>query len=666
MEEQQATDKVPATEAAQETGASQEAGAKGTTGARRSSRASGAKKATANTGRSTGTKRRATGGRTAGSRGKKAGQEVATGTDHQEVEWQFDADDLERVRGWLGERASGTGPVVGPGSTDDLVDAYYDTGDWRLYRAGYALRVRKAGDGTEATMKSLAASVEGSLKRRREISEPLSDGEVATLKETSGPVGVRLKALVGGREVRKLFEIRTNRQTFALGSGDEGSQNGASGGEEVVEDASGDVRSPSDGGRLGEIVLDSSEIPLGDGGESSRLMRVEVEVGAEAATDPGVRGIVGELEGTSLGLRPARISKFEAGLFATGLSPEVSEDTGPTEVDASGSIGEMAFAVLRRLFATMRSHEAGTRLGEDPEELHDMRVATRRMRAAMRLFEDALPERARWLREELRWVAGALGDVRDLDVQMEQVAGWANEEGPEAFADISSALKERRGAARERMLEALDSDRYARFEASFAEMLRRGPSGADPASANGSSAGGASKSAGTPVLQAAPGLLEGRYRRWRKAAGRLDGDSSPEEYHDLRKKGKRLRYALEFFSGVYGGEAVGALVKPLKAVQDSLGQHQDATVTSDLLREIVGESPKMPPKTAFAMGILAQRRLGEAAGIRGALHQMDEYRLLTRGKAWKNFEGLMEKERRAAEKREKGSGASAKGKKKGK
>ena len=69
-------------------------------------------------------------------------------------------------------------------------------------------------------------------------------------------------------------------------------------------------------------------------------------------------------------------------------------DLGPTEIDATLSCGEVAFAILRRHFAAMVAHEPGVRLGEDPEELHDMRVATRRLRAALKLYSDALPKRA--------------------------------------------------------------------------------------------------------------------------------------------------------------------------------------------------------------------------------------------------------------------------------
>lgn len=604
-----------------------------------------------------------------GRRSTGAGRKAPAGTDHEEVEWQFDADDLGRVEDWLAGTAVDFGVVVGSGSVDEIVDGYYDTGDWRLYRAGYALRVRETKDGAEATMKSLAPA-EGNLRRRREISEPLKDGEIGVPRSSRGLVGERLRILIGKREVQRIFQVRTSRKTYPLSvaAEDGGTSDGTPDGSasvEVVQDAAGDVRESSGGGedgsnaRVGEVVLDSSEIPLGEAEETVGLTRVEVEVEAGVALNLGVRRFVQEME-DSLGLRRARTSKYEAGIFAMGLSPEREDDLGPTGVDASLSLGEMAFAVLRRQFAVMRSHEPGTRLGEDAEELHDMRVATRRLRAAMKLFEDVLPERSRWLREELRHFAGALGDVRDLDVQIEEVKGLGggDQEVEEALAAVVAGLAQRREAARVRLLAALDSDRYARFESSFAEMLRRGPEVSGVASANGSSE---ASDAGVSVLEAAPGILGRRFHKWRKAAGRLGEGSDPEEYHDLRKKGKRLRYALEFFSGVYGEKATGTLVKPLKAVQDSLGRHQDVIVAADLLREIAVSTPRLPKRTVFAMGLLAQGYHAEAAALRTSATAAKEYRALVGGKVWNGFEKLMEKERRAAEKPRKGSG---KGKKK--
>jgi triphosphatase len=537
-------------------------------------------------------------------------------TDHQEIEWQFDADELELVEGWLDQHYSGSsGLIVVSESTLEITDTYYDTDDWRFYRAGYALRVRNTDDEVEATMKSLTPA-EGSLRRRREISEPLSDDKPSTLKEAGGAVGGRIRPLVGGRELRPLFTIETRRQGFALLL-----ESSADGNQDTV--------------RIGEISLDISEIPRGE--EKASLTRVEVEAGIGMAPTPDLPGFVDEMQ-SALDLAPASTSKYETGLYASGLNPEGNSDLGPTHIDPSMSVGEVAFAVLRRQFEEMLNHEPRTRLGEDPEELHDMRVPTRRMRAAMKVFERALPERAGWLREELRWVAHALGDVRDLDVQIERFQAWKGEADEEVsgFLDrILTITHKRREEARKNMLEILDSVRYERLLSSFAEMLRLGPAAElELAQTNGK---------GEAVTAAAPALVSDRYRRWSKAAKHLDENSSPEAFHDVRKKGKRLRYTLEFVSEVYG-KPVQKLVKPLKALQDDLGDHQDAVVTAAYLRELgttTGQA-RIPRGVAFTMGVYAERCTREAKDLRSFVPGSKPFRTLTKGKKWKKFEKVLE------------------------
>ena len=549
--------------------------------------------------------------------------------DFQEVEWQFDAAELEPVGGWLRHHSTGSGLVVEAESDEKISDTYYDAEDWRFYRAGYALRVRKTGGNAEATMKSLSPA-EGNVRRRREISEPLSDDKPATLAGAPGPVGERSRALLGGHELRPMFEVNTRRQTFALLLEDPGGHDSENG---SPDDA------PQNRIRIGEVLLDSSEIPLGGGKESARLSRVEVEAGSGTAPTPDLRGFVDEMQ-YALDLRPASISKFETGLYATGLSPDGATQAGPTKIDPTMTLGGVAFAVLRRQYGSLRAHEPGTRIGDDPEELHDMRVATRRMRAAIKVFGAGLPERAKWFREELRWVAGALGEVRDLDVQIGRLETWEGEAGGETsefIGKILGALKKRRAEARGRMLDVLDSGRYDRFESSFAQMLRRGP-GAERelAQANGH------EPAREPITSAAPGIVSHAHRKWRKAAGRLEEDSPPDAFHDARKKGKRLRYTLEFLSGVYG-KPTQKLITPLKAVQDDLGDHQDAVVAANVLEELgtATGDPRMPRGAAFTMGVYAERYLQEASVLRSRTLKSKPFRALADGKAWKDLQKTM-------------------------
>jgi CHAD domain-containing protein len=175
------------------------------------------------------------------------------------------------------------------------------------------------------------------------------------------------------------------------------------------------------------------------------------------------------------------------------------------------------------------------------------------------------------------------------------------------------------------MLEALDSNRYERLLATFSGTLRRGHSPAPSA----------------PVLEVAPDLLGDRYKKVRKAAKKLSEDSPPEHFHELRKKGKRLRYALEPLQEIYGKPA-HKMVKLLKNIQDDLGDHQDLVVAAGLMEEL-GVAGDRPPRAAFSMGSMAERYDRDAEGIRAGLLKSKPLRNLKRGKPWRNLRKKLDK-----------------------
>ena len=298
-----------------------------------------------------------------------------------EVEWQLDALDLRPVERWLATRTgpaakieSFPGLAVLPGAPKRLVDVYVDTQDWRLGRAGYVLRVRRRAGRVETTLKDLATATKG-LRRRLEVTQPLPASGLAGLDRT-GEVGWRVDALVGARPLRQVLEVRTRRRPFDL---------------------------KVHGETIGELALDDTVIAIGHERRRLRLTRVEVEV--QPAWVEATRPFVERLR-RECGLQPATLSKFEAGLMAAGLAIPGLPDLGPTEITPSSTLGELAYRVLRKDAVAMLAQEAGTRLGEDIEALHQMRVATRRMRASLEMFADVLPVRAGRLRTELGWLAG--------------------------------------------------------------------------------------------------------------------------------------------------------------------------------------------------------------------------------------------------------------------
>jgi CHAD domain-containing protein len=355
---------------------------------------------------------------------------------------------------------------------------------------------------------------------------------------------------------------------------------------------------------VGEVVLDRTVIDIGLGLEPARLRRVEVEVAD--ASNPEIAAFVERLR-QECQLQPASHTKFEAGFLARGLEVPFARDLGSTSFDQHSSTGELAFAVLRRLFVEMLSHESGTRLGEDPEELHRMRVATRRLRAVLGIFQPALPVRASRFRGDLGWLGRALGAVRDLDVEIEQLRGGADEragvEDAGALDALIDLLESQRSDARAALLEALDSRRYDRLVDGFEAFLAHGPLRRSAAST-------------APAAGIVPGIAIERYRKVRKQGRRLDASSEPGEFHVLRIRCKRLRYALEEVAELYGKPA-RTMNRRLIALQDLLGAHQDAVVAGQRLRSLaIDHGHDLPPATVFAMGELAARYTDQAERLR--------------------------------------------------
>jgi triphosphatase len=526
----------------------------------------------------------------------------AKSADIVEVEWQFSTLDTLPVARWL-EGAAVPGYTVEPGPTKQLADTYFDTTDWRMHRAGFTCRVRRKGVAAELTLKSMAEAVDA-VRSRREITEQLPAEGAEHPALASGPCGQAIRSIAGRHPLRAIFNVSTERRIF-----------------ELADTA----------GTIAEIAVDSTSIPSG-GDVPVQLARVEVEVDANAVVR--AQRFV-DVMIAAAGLSPAGTSKFEAALIATGqhVAP-AKPDFGSTELRPEQTAGEAAFAILRKQFAIFLMNEGSTRLGEDIEGLHDMRVAARRMRAALSAFGPHLSPRMEAYRNQLGWVAALLGDVRDLDVQLERMAGWR-----EGFSDaeahsldnVEALFTTERDGARKRMLAGLDSRRYESLVARFGAVLRRGPARTFTPGRE-------------PALTVAPALVEKRYRRLRRQGDAIDRETAAPVYHALRIDAKKLRYALEFFGPLYGKPATDFAVR-LTGLQDLLGLHQDADVAGAMLHEMAERNArKLGAATLLVMGAIGERYRRHAEELRHDFPKV--YRPLS-GPEWRRLRKLMEDRRPA-------------------
>ncbi|GJF03462.1 CHAD domain-containing protein [Pseudonocardia sp. D17] len=277
-------------------------------------------------------------------------------------------------------------------------------------------------------------------------------------------------------------------------------------------------------------------------------------------------------------------------------------------------------AALDTRLRALVAHDPGTRTGADIEDLHQMRVSVRRMRATLRAARPLLD--AQWadsLRAELGWLGRALGPVRDLDVMLLRLRGEIATlpDGERAAGEVLVAELEReRAAARADMLVALDAPRYTALLERIADAVRL--------------------PLPTPsAMQPQPALIDLVRTEARKLARAVKaaGEDPPDEtLHALRILGKRVRYTGELVETALRGTPTGRQVKLLLAataeLQEVLGDHQDACVADLRIRELLdrlgtaaldeagGEGGEIDAFVVFVAGRLVERERACAETLR--------------------------------------------------
>ncbi|HWS36000.1 MAG TPA: CYTH and CHAD domain-containing protein, partial [Actinoplanes sp.] len=418
--------------------------------------------------------------------------------------------------------------VTDGAETHDLDATYFDTDDLRLMRNRRTLRQRSGGNDAGWHLKTPGDGTGRTEHRVDGASETVPDELVAVVR-----------VIVRHSPLAPVARLRTHRV------------------ETPLKDA---------GGRVLALVAQDLVHAESDGVDSV-WQEVEVEY---VAGDPAVLDEV-EQRLFAVGARPAegpsKVSRALAERLAAEKAKAAKKE--PTKINPV-----LAYATEQR--DAIIGHDPGARRGE-PRSVHQMRVATRRLRSTLKTYRKSFPESD--LRDELRWLAGVLGDVRDPQVLEEKLLGLVEAAGPEfapAADRVRTHLEDRIGTGRAALADALESERYLTLLDRIDELVSRRLKTADP------------------VKRARKVLA--------KADVKLDAaleSGVEEEIHESRKGFKQARYAVEVLVPEEGRSAK-RLVKALTALQDGLGAYQDSNVARGVLRELGADS--------FLFGVLYGRQ----------------------------------------------------------
>lgn len=444
-----------------------------------------------------------------------------------------------------------------------LEAAYYDTADLRLARSGISVRFRTGeGPAGKWTVK-LPEGPSGPSLVRREIDV------VASGRHVPAEVASLVRAHVRSALLAPVGTLQTRRRRVELRAGDH---------------------------RLAEVADD--EVSVLEGRRVAlRFREIEVEL-ADGAPADLLEAVVERL--VTAGATPSeQTPKIVRALGPRALDPPDLAGA-PLDPD-SATLGDVVGAAIAEGFRRLVRHDPGVRLGGDPEDVHQARVAARRLRSDLRTYRGVVDQaRLGDLRDELQWLGSVLGLVRDADVLHERLRaqiGLLPAVDTRAGAALIRRLEAERDAARRDLLEALDGDRYLRLLDALAEAADVPP---------------VNDTAAELARRALPGIVHGPWRHLQKAVEELGDHPEDEALHDLRIRAKRARYAAEAAAPVLGKPAT-RFAKAVASLQTVLGDLQDAVVAEDWLRRVGG---KCPAAQALVAGELIAIQRGAMAAAR--------------------------------------------------
>ncbi len=468
--------------------------------------------------------------------------------------------------------------------SQDLWATYWDTADLRLARHGVTLR-RRTGEpgGPRWTLKLPlpadnpdAADGNGILARREIEMKGRADRVPARAADL-------VTAYARTEPLIEIAQLRTRRQIWSLLGPD---------GHPVA-------------------VLDDDDVSVMEHGRRISRFR-ELELESHGMDDRNLQRIGGLLRSAgAVDAEPIPKVVRALGPAATAPADAIAPEIGPDQ-----PAGAAVRAALTEAVERIVRHDAGMRMG-NAESLHQARVGTRRLRSHLRVFGPLLD--ARWaaaLDSELRGLARQLGEVRDLDVLIERLASVAMDLRP-VIDPLLNDLARRGNVARDNLLERLRDERYA-------ALLER----LVAAAAAPRLLGAATQPAGSVL----PPLFEAAWKRLAKHAGRLTATSPDADYHEVRIRAKRARYAADAIGPALDEsrrEGADGIRRHLTSLQTLLGELQDAATSREEILTTAAQHANNGPFN-LAAGITLEREAQRAATARQGVP--DSWRELRRPK----------------------------------
>ena len=478
---------------------------------------------------------------------------------------------------------------------------WLDTFDWRLHKAGLTLEYAPGRGGGELRLSGNGRDGSSSIGpgAGEELTQPVAGWQASRpdlLPDLpDGPVTARIAGLIAPRALLPVVATTTVTAAYRLLNSD---------GKTIARLH---VARPS---------LDGSRPAAPSGAGSPARQPVPLAPRLTITAIRGYQGLAGRavrLVNAVPGLAMADGLPLADALRALGRRPGDYSNKVDTDITAAMPASAAAAAILLRLLDTIEANVRGVLADTDTEFLHDLRVSVRRTRSALKLFGDALAglpvEELAMFAAEFKWVGDMTTPTRDLDVHLldfEETARGLAAAKPDDLEPFRAYLEQRRRREFRALTRGLRSERFVTLLSEWRIRLTKIRQDTQkPARGSRNRSGQFTSGAGRTTGVLAAERTRVAFMKVSKRGAAITPETPAEALHDLRKRAKELRYALEFFAPLHDPGDYGKVVGDLKRLQDCLGEFQDTEVQVAEIRTLaaamlaVGEAPAV---TLLAMG----------------------------------------------------------------